>query len=327
MKTGSIIRPEWTGSGEGLIWAVRDPIWCEEAVREKGRVVEYQRVRSDEGISDKRLLVVEPEFARVLQVAERQTNTLSALVRQAWDTGDLQSLTKTKAAKSTGAHISIIGHITKDELRRELSETATANGFANRFLWVCVRRSKALPEGGAFHSVDTSIFVSRLQQANDFARDTTELRRDEQARKVWREVYDDLSEGRPGLAGAVTSRAEAQTMRLACLYALLDCSPVIRVEHLLAGLAVWQYSEASARFIFGDALGDSTADEILSVLRQRPDGMTRTEIRDHFSRHKRSAELGRALNVLQEYGLARCEREGTEGRPEERWFAENVPAR
>ena len=163
---------------------------------------------------------------------------MSALVRQAWDTGDLQSLTKTKAAKSTGAHISIVGHITKDELRRELSETATANGFANRFLWVCVRRSKVLPEGGAFHTADTATFVRSLRQVNDFARNTTELCRDEQAREAWRKVYAKLSEGKPGLVGAVTSRAEAQTMRLACLYALLDCSPVIRVDHLLAGLAV-----------------------------------------------------------------------------------------
>src|ERR1039458_4687141 len=112
-------------SGEGLVWAVRDAIGDE-----------------DPGESDKRLLVMEPEFARVLSVAEREGNTLSAVVRQAWDEGRLRTLTKKQAARSTDAHIGILGHITRDELRATLSNTAVANGFANRFLWACVRRSK-----------------------------------------------------------------------------------------------------------------------------------------------------------------------------------------
>lgn len=132
----------------------------------------------------------------------------------------------------------------------------------------------------------------------------------------------DLSEGKPGLLGAVTSRAESQTMRLACLYALLDCSAVVRGEHLAAALATWKYCEDSARFIFGDALGDATADEILRTLRSRPEGMTRNGIREHFGRNKLSAEINRALALLQEYGLARVERDqGEQGRPAEHWYA------
>jgi predicted transcriptional regulator len=92
----------------------------------------------------------------------------------------------------------------------------------------------------------------------------------------------------------------------------------------MAALAVWQYCEDSARFIFGDALGDATADEILRELRSHPQGMTRNDIREHFNRNKSAAEIGRAVGVLQEYGLARMERareqEG-QTRPTERWFA------
>jgi hypothetical protein len=311
-------------SGEGLIWAVRDEIRERSPVRDKGRIVRYEDVVSDAGEDDKRLLVVEPEFARVLQVAERESNTLSAIIRQAWDTGNLRILTKRQAARSTEAHISIIGHITKDELRRLLTDTAAGNGFANRFLWVCARRSKLLPEGGALHTVDFASIVRRVQSAADFARGVEALRRDDKARAIWFEVYSNLSEGKPGMLGAVTSRAEAQVMRLACVYALLDCSELIQAEHLMAALAVWQYCEASARFIFGDSLGDATADEILRELRNHPQGMTRSEIREHFSRNKSAAEIGRAVGVLQEYGLARMERrreqEG-QTRPTERWFA------
>jgi hypothetical protein len=129
-------------SGEGLIWAVRDEIRELKPSSKKGSQPEYKEVITDAGVSDKRLLVTEPEFARVLQVAERESNTLSAIMRQAWDTGTLRILTKKQPAAATSAHISIIGHITKSELSRLLTDTAVANGFANRFLWVCARRSK-----------------------------------------------------------------------------------------------------------------------------------------------------------------------------------------
>jgi hypothetical protein len=77
-------------------------------------------------------------------------------------------------------------------------------------------------------------------------------------------------------------------MRLSCLYALLDASEEVRAEHLRAGLAVWQYCENSARFIFGDALGDATADEILREVRNHADGMSRNDIREHFNRKYRN---------------------------------------
>ena len=315
-------------SGEGLIWAVRDAIQERVPVREHNRIVRYEDVEGDPGVTDKRLLVVEPEFARVLQVAERESNTLSAVVRQAWDTGSLQILTKKQPARATDAYISIIAHITKDELRRLLTDTAAGNGFGNRFLWVCARRSKLLPEGGALHTLDFTPLTRRVQSALAFSRGVHRIQRDDQARAIWREVYADLSEGKPGLLGAVTSRAEAQTMRLACIYALLDSSEMVRAEHLMAALAVWQYCEDSARFIFGDALGDVMADEILRELRSRAEGMTRNDIREYFQRHKSSAEIGRALGVLQEYGLARMVRnreQPDQVRPTERWYAMTAP--
>ena len=94
------------------------------------------------------------------------------------------------------------------------------------------------------------------------------------------------------------------------------------VDHLQAALAVWTYCEDSVRFIFGDVLGDPVADSILRSLRTRPDGMTRTEIIALFNRHIKADALSRALDLLREHGLARCEtKKDTGGAPEERWFA------
>lgn len=324
------VDPDWAStrilnglsSGEGLIWAVRDEIVKEEPVREKGRPTgEYQTVVVDRGVTDKRLLVLESEFASTLRVMSRDGNTLSAVIRQAWDSGDLRTMTKNCPAQATGAHISIIAHITKDELCRLMEATEASNGFCNRFLWVCVKRSKALPEGGLFDEATLAPIVQRLHAAIRFGRSAGEIKRDEGARDIWRAVYPSLSEGKPGLLGAVISRGEAQVMRLACLYALQDMSYVVRPDHLTAALALWEYCEASAKYIFGQRLGDPIADELLSALRKHCDGMTRTEIRDWFGRNRKAYEIDRGLTLLAKQGLARMQEEQSGGRPIERWFA------
>jgi len=315
-------------SGEGLIWAVRDPIERQQPVREKGRVVDYEMVTEDPGISDKRLLILEQEFASTLRVMGRDGNTLSPTIRQAWDNGDLRVLTKNSPAKASGAHVSIIGHITRDEVLRYLDSTEAGNGFANRFLWASVRRSKLLPDGGHIQEVDFGPFTRRLREVLEFARTAGEMKRDEAARSLWHDVYPDLSQEVPGLLGAVIARAEAQSMRLACIYALLDQAPLVRREHLEAALAVWSYCEASARFIFGDALGDPMADGILRLLRDSPEGLTRTQISNHFRRNRSAAQISRALMLLRELGLADWRPDApAEGRPAERWFAVRPPRR
>ena len=114
-------------SGEGLIAEVRDA------------VDEHDTAAPE----DKRLLVVEPEFAQVMKVLAREGNTLSPVVRNAWDGKRLQTLVRNSPLRASGAHVAIVAHITKDELLRYLNATELANGFFNRFLLVAVRRSQA----------------------------------------------------------------------------------------------------------------------------------------------------------------------------------------
>jgi hypothetical protein len=308
-------------SGEGLIWAVRDPIKKRERVKEKGQEPTYVEVEADPGIQDKRLLVYEPEFANVLKQTERQGNTLSPILRQAWDGNNLRSMTKNSPARATGAHVSLIGHITADELRRYLTQTEAANGYGNRHLWVCADRSKLLPEGGRVDAEAWDCLRNELAGAMDFARSAGEVRRDEEARALWCQVYGQLSEGRPGLAGALLARAEAHVMRLAMMYALMDRSAVIGAAHLMAALALWDYAERSVYFVFGDDLGDPFADDLLRLLRTSPNGLTRTDLMTYLGRHQSSDRIGRALGLLLQHRLVRVERQDTGGRPAERWFA------
>lgn len=310
-------------SGEGMIWAVRDAIEGQEAIKDpKTReVIEYKTVILDPGVEDKRMLVVESEFASVLQAILREGNKLSAIIRDAWDRGELTTLTKNMPARATGAHISVIGHISRTELVRYLAHTEAANGFGNRFLWACVKRSKSLPEGGALDGVDFAPLLKRLHFAMEFARTGGRMERDEEARQLWIAEYDRLSSGSPGLLGGMTARAEAQVTRLSCIYALLDASGAIERPHLEAALAVWDFCFESCRYIFGDSLGDPVADVILKALRESALGLTRTAIRDLFDRNKQGDQVERALHLLQCQAMARFEMHTTNGRPAEIWFA------
>ncbi|MDQ2919430.1 MAG: hypothetical protein M3R10_06090 [Verrucomicrobiota bacterium] len=309
-------------SGEGLIWAVHDPISERKPIRKKGRHTgEYEVIEVDAGISDKRLCVMEGEFANVLKVITREGNTLSPVIRAAWETGDLRAMTKNSPARATGAHVSIIGHITRDELRRLLTQTESGNGFGNRFLWLAVKRSKCLPEGGQIESVSFSDLVVRLHSAVEFARKVGEVKRSEATRKLWYADYPELSEGKPGMLGAVTGRAEAQVMRLSAIYALLDNSALIQPVHHHAAMALWAYCERSAQWIFSTLTGDPRAERILAALQKAGAlGLTRTEINERaFNGHMASPTLKDALRLLHKSGSAKFVREQTKGAPRERW--------
>jgi len=193
---------------------------------------------------------------------------------------------------------------------------------------IAVQRSKKLPFGGALRDEDLRGVRRQIASALLFAsQQRTPLTFDDDARDKWIAVYDELSDGHPGLWGAATARAEAHTVRLALLYALLDRSPRIRVEHLDAALAFWAYASRSARWIFGDSLGDPTADEIWDMAKLHPDGVTRTQVSDLFSRNKRAREIDRALNALVDAGrLERDEQRGSIGRPAAVWRPATTPA-
>lgn len=302
-------------SGEGLINEVRDEVQKWNPKKKKLEIV-------DPGVNDKRLMVTEAEFGNALAVMERPGNTLSPIIRKAWDGDTLSSLTKNCPLKATKPHISIVGHITEDELRAGITRTEMANGFANRFLFVCVRRSKLLPHGGSLPEAESQRLGDRIKAAVEMGKSVGRLQMTEAASSLWETIYPYLSAECPGLLGAITARAEAQCVRLALIYALLDQQEKIDELHLRAALAIWEYCETSAARIFGAALGDPVADEIMRALIQAGcAGMSRTAIRDLFGRHRSGERISMALSLLMTNGRARMEEKTTGGRPCETWFA------
>ena len=307
-------------SGEGLIWQVRDPISKRDPVKEKGRHTGvYEEYEADPGIADKRLMVIETEFSQALKVMAREGNTLSEVLRKAWDGGNLAILSRNSPTRATAPHVSIIGHITPAELANMLDSIGAANGFGNRFLFVCSRRSKFLPWGGSTIDARMPEFAHTVVARAQEARKTTSFKFDESAAVLWEQEYPRLSEGAIGLVGALTGRAEAHVTRLACIHAATDGSEIVREPHLRAALALWEYCERSARCLFGSRYGDPMMDAIVDALRLRADGMTRREIDDLFSGHKKASEIEARRAQLLRLGRIQVTHEATAGKPAERW--------
>lgn len=298
-------------TGEGLIHHVRDA-----TVNAKGETV-------DEGARDKRLFAVETEFARVLRAGGRDGSTLSMVLRQGWDAQTLQTLTKTNAERASGAHVSLVAHTTRADLRRHLDDVDVLNGFANRFAWVAAKRERILPDGGDMPPEDSERLAQATFKALDAARTVDRMSRDYPAKQLWREIYNKLTTGRPGGAfGAVTSRGDAQVLRLSVVYALTDGTAVIGEDHLRAAIALWEYCERSALWVFGWSTGDRRADLVLSELRAvYPNGLARDAIRQLLAKNHATSEV---LAVLAEQKLAEkgaMDRTGRPGRPVEGWRA------
>ena len=305
-------------SGEGVIWEIRDAV---NKTNKDG--VEVQVV---DPVFDKRLLADEREFAQVLSVMRREGNTLSVILREAWDGHPLNAITKNSPARCSRPHVSCAGHITIEELVRAMDDTNVVNGFANRFLLALVTRSKELPFGSKLDKAEIKAVGEKIQEAYKFCQTEREITMEEEGSEVgdlWKRVYGEMTKGKPGMFGAVTARSDAQTKRLALMYAMLDQSDSIEVVHLKAALAVVRYCEASAAYIFGDSLGDRVADEILRALRSSGE-MSRTDLYRLFACNMSSNKIGAALVTLAKYGRARSEMRPQpqgKGRPTEVWIA------
>jgi len=267
---------------------------------------------------ERRALIHEPEFARLLTVNNRESSTSSPILRSAWDDGRLELRHSKMRLVAHNAHVSILAHITPEELRAKLNTMEVASGFANRCLWVLVKRARKLPSGGNIGSEIIGEYGRRLSEAMRFARELSVICRTPKAESEWAKFYH-AEPDRDGLVGAITARSQAQKLRLSVAYALLDSSSAIRSEHVIAAESFWRYSAASAQHIWAASLGDSVQDRLLDELRAAyPNGLSFTEQSGIFGRHVSEPRLRVARQALESRGLIETKavkpEEGT-GRP------------
>lgn len=289
-------------TGEGLAYAVRDPVM---GVDKEGNPTVI-----DEGVKDKRLFVLEEEFAAVLQASKRLGNTISAAIRRFYDpSGSYAPMTKTAAATATNAHVGFVGHITADELMRELGDTEYTNGFTNRILWVCINRSKIVVYPPKMPSETMESYAAELIEAFRFAQQGHSLTLSADARALYGSVAIELAKQQEKYSFAERSRL--QVLRLAVAFALLDKTNVIQQEHLIAALAVWDYCTDSVSYLFEEKTINPNEEKLLHALKINP-AMSQTQIyKSVFGSNMESKKIGQLLKQMEAKG--KIKREETQG--------------
>ncbi len=295
------VTPGPFSSGEGIINAVRDP----SEILKKGAPI-------DMGVSDKRLLGLLGEFGGTLSTMTRDGSTLSSVLRTAWETGNIKPLTKLSQIKTTGAHINFVGHITKQELQHLLSTSDIWNGLANRILWVCAKREKLVPVSEPMNAEKVRTIATKLGTALTFAQKAGRIIFNQEAEAEWKRLYPEITSDKPGVFGVITARAEAQIVRLAMVYAMLDQSYFIELQHLKAALSAWEYCEQSARYLFGSAHENPRVLKVIKALESGP--KSTTALHHVFGRNMSGEELKSILTDMENQQLITSRQDGKSAR-------------
>ncbi|WP_445369595.1 DUF3987 domain-containing protein [Methylomonas sp. BW4-1] len=265
-------------------------------------------------IVDKRLWVIESEFANVLHQSKREGNTLSSAIREVWDGGDIKPATKSKTVGVTNPHIGIHANITPAELNKMLSAGEMTNGFANRFLMVWAENVGFEPFPKPTPERIIEDLAGRVMDILHFAKggypnshNGLEMMLSQAAKQRYAEAYPSLR--RPidnEFVASLVARRAPYALRLAMLFALTDQTRVIEVCHLETALAWTDYALQTVKFVFADKASDprqaetrQQAAKILAFLRLRPEGSSKWELtNDCFQKHSTSQKIDAALRYL-----------------------------
>lgn len=264
-------------SGRGLMEHLRDP---STRIGDKGKEIH------DKGVDDKRRLFIEEELASVLKHGNRDSETLLPLIRQFADSKHKIHMATKTPITVTGAHLSIVGHGTGAETRSLLMDRDVSGGTWNRFVWLWGVRHQSLPGGGDVEGVIKDYLESELARLGETlhrARKVTTVVFAPKIGKRWQTVYRKLEDDTPsGPIADHYARAPTNVIRLACLFALLDCKSEIGDVHLDAALAIWNHSDRTLRYMFATSVNED-AELVKIALRASPEGLTKMQItRDVF---------------------------------------------
>lgn len=262
-------------------------------------------------------VVVETEFASVLQSFRRDGNNLSATLRNASDGEVLQFMTRKSPIRAGAYHLALIGHITSDELKLLLTRAEKVNGLINRLLICHIHRSRMMPFGterDIFKDLPSSSSINSL--LTDEERVAQPIGFSESGRSAWRDAYEGLSQSQPGLIGPITDRGESHALKLAALLAITEGVVSIDDRHVHAAIALWRHCVQSTVHVFGNSTGNRLADQILQWVEEHGETLKMEELYSLTHRNRERSQLEEALKVLQTQGFIEVFKEsGHRGRP------------
>ena len=300
-------------SGEGLIDRVRDDVYRVMLDKKTGQP---ENVLVEPGVEDKRLLCEIQELAGTMRAGRSERSTLFQTMREAWDGVDLATMSKNSRRTATEPHISVLAHITPEELSRLQTEADIYGGTWNRFLWIASKRARLRPHGGDFD--DLGQLQDRVRSVVAQARNVGRMRRTPAADRLWEAEYYRRAEVRVGgVVGAILGRAEPQLLRLAMLAALCRCEDRVDVEDLAAAIALWEYVDQTVHMLFG-ACEDPLVARVIDAIRAAP-GISRSTLHRQTAKTMLAPRFVAVLERAAATGAVESERVETGGRPREVW--------
>ena len=265
-------------------------------------------------VVDKRLLVIESEFANVLQQSKREGNTLSAALRDCWDGVSLKPATKSSRLWATDPHLGMTCAVTPGELLALMASRDLTNGFANRFMVFWAERTRMLAFPQATPQTVVDALAQRVLKVLEFCgalqgggQDTVRMEFALDARTRYEALYHgELNDNSSGeRITALIERRAPMLLRLAILFALCDLTHLVQVHHIEGALAWVRYSVDSVKFIFGSVADEvavaevnDTAQKIVAFLSEREQA-TRWELTSEcFKGHTTKSRIDAALDEL-----------------------------
>ena len=292
-------------SGQVLLRKITDPVYM---VDKSGR-----EMLTIEGSEDKRVIYVEEELGQLFYKMMSQ-DKVEKMVTKAWDSGVLETLTKHESMRCANPHVSIIGHITPDELYERLEKRLVDNGFSNRWLYALIKPTQIVDLEPQPHELDggTELAVEIGKKVREVADDpsATEFTLDPAATELFRATSRFMYDHRPtGAMEKQVVRWRSQMFKLALIYAAIDGTRTITGEHYAAARSAWAYNARSARAFFGGMTGNSHADKFLAMWKAIEfDELTLTDVSDMFSKNLAAVKRDAMLNQLQRDGILTVER-------------------
>jgi hypothetical protein len=272
-----------------------------------------------------------------------KTGKLSQQLRNAWD-GRAMSIARSRKrpVRATRAHISLLGNITPAELTRYYARLRNAGGLESRILFAYVTKTRDLSPFQAGRAPGD--LADQLRQSLEHSKEGVLLRADPITARLceWRGVQPNtvipvaeqvqadwlgLKRQLPAVdrdLGSMFNRAEDNVIRLALTYALADRAASIRMEHINAAMALWEYCARSAEVIFRIPVGSlppamnarHVAVLVKAMHERWPGWVPKSYINDRvFRGNVRGAEIDAILGHLADRGLIEERRLGTTGRP------------
>ncbi|EPB6687166.1 DUF3987 domain-containing protein [Vibrio alginolyticus] len=289
-------------TGEGIAFELRD-----DSVNKKGEI--------EHGVKDKRLCVVESEFANLLIKCNTRDSILSGTIRKLFDGDPIEPMTKTDRTSCNEPHAHIVGYIPPKELVVRMDSVSISNGFANRFpIYSGIQQlHQPIPK-----VIDRTVLESHAKELNKIItwchQEKRTLTMSDCYKNLWIEKYSDLKQigAKDSIEQSLMTRAPHYATMYAMLFAMFDMSTTVTSDHLKSSLAWIDYWHDSVRYIFNPEADAFKAEknnlqalEVLNTIRtliteNGGQPITRTPLQQALGKNYTSKQVTDLLKLLQE---------------------------